>query len=138
MTTPSGDQPDWQTLVTPQILNANVIDQIANVTNTLLSSSNPFRVWGLWIRVSVSTNGTYAGGQAEMRAQLQDGAGNVLLESAVIMSAINQGQNQSLAIPLPGFTPAKFNNAYSVVLVTSVGLTNLTFRASGGMFYSQP
>jgi hypothetical protein len=138
MTSPMGDLPDWQTLVTPNVVQGNVIDQGANLTSALFSSGAPFRVWSLWVRISISTNSTYAGGQAEMRAQAQDGGGNVLLETAVIMSAANQTANQALALSLPGFTPINFGGTYSIVLVTSVGLTNLTFRASCGMFYSIP
>jgi|SRR5579859_48233 len=138
MTTPTGDLPDWQTLTAPPILPASVTDQQASLTSQILQSGTPFRVWGIWMRHSMVTNASYVAAVLEIKTQIQDGNGNVLLEVASHVVAANQTVHAELSIPVPGFTPALVGGFYQVQLVSGASATNVFYRASGGIYYSSP
>lgn len=138
MTVPMGDLPDWQTLVTPNILTASVIDQANNVNGNIFQSATPFRVWGLWVRGSAATSSTYAGGVQEIKTRLLDGFGNALLEVAFHLIAANQIAHAELAIPIGGYTPPLVAGNYTILLSTDPELANTFYKGSGGIFYSQP
>jgi hypothetical protein len=138
MTTPKGDLPDWQTFTAPPILPASVVDQAASFTSQILQSVSPFRVWGIWVRMSVCTSGAYVAAVLEMKTEIQDGNGNVLLEVACHVVAANQITHAELTMPCPGFTPANSGGFYQVQLKTDPSAANVFYRGSGGIFYSQP
>lgn len=138
MTTPLGDQPDWQTLVSPQQLAIASIDQQNNVTAAILDMVQPFRVWGVWVRQSLCTTSTYAGGVLEMTALVRDGQSHNMLEVACHIIAANQIAHAELAIPLNGFTPAPLGGHWQVNLTTSATIANMFYRASAGIYYSVP
>jgi hypothetical protein len=138
MTTPMGDLPDWQTFTAPPILPASVIDQQASLTSQILQNTVPYRVWGIWVRMSVTTAAAYAAAVLEIKTQILDGNNNVLLEVACHVVAANQTVHAELAIPCPGFTPGNTGGFYQVQLKTDPSAANVFYRASGGIFYSQP
>src|SRR5260370_21741094 len=138
MTVPRGDLPDWQTFTAPAILPASVSDIQAGSVPPILQQGTPFRVWGLWVRMSMCTNSAYVAAILEIKTQLQDGAGNVLAEVACHVTAANQTQHAELAISVPAFTPAQFGGTYVVNLVPGASAANVFYRASAGVYYSQP
>lgn len=138
MTMPAGDQPDWQTLVSPQIVVASIIDQANNLNSAIFQSTSPFRVWGVWVRGSAATAAAYAGGVQEIKTRILDGFGNAILEVAFHVIAANQIAHAELAIPLNGFTPAIAAGFYTIDLNTDPELANTFYKGSGGIFYSQP
>jgi hypothetical protein len=138
MTTPMGDLPDWQTFTAPAILPFSVSDIQASQNPVILQTGTPFRVWGLWLRMSMATNAAYVAAILEVKCQIQDGNGNVLLEVACHITAANQTVHAELAIPVPGFTPALQAGTYQVSLLTGASAANVFFRASAGVYYSQP
>lgn len=138
MTTPMGDLPDWQTLVTPQIVAATLFDQGGGVSATLRLSTSPFRVWGVWVAFRYSSNSVYAAGLGSAGVEIQDAAGNTLIAISGSVRVANQVVNGGLAIPIPGFTPQIAGVSYQVNLVTAATVANTDFRASGGIYFSVP
>lgn len=138
MTTPLGDQPDWQTLVVPQQLAVASLDQQNNITAAILDMVTPFRVWGCWVRQSMCTNAAYVAAVLEMTALLRDGQSHNLLEVACHVVAANQLAHAELSLPLNGFTPAPLGGHWQVNLTTSASTANVFYRASGGIVYSVP
>lgn len=138
MTTPMGDLPDWETLVTPQILSAAAANIGPNNIQQLLQSANPYRIWGVWISITCATSSSYALGVQTIGAQIGDGSGKPLLRVQIHITTTNQIPNQSLAIPINGYTPVLSSGFYTTNLVTDVGQANAFFRANGGILYSQP
>lgn len=138
MTTPIGDTPDWQTLVAPPILAAGQIDQPAGASFAILSLANPYRVWGVWARLSISTNASYVAAILEVQCRIQDGNGNPLLDIACHVTAANQSQHAELALAVPGFTPGNTAGSFAVQIVISASAANVFVRASGGIYYSNP
>src|SRR5260370_40768983 len=105
MTTPMGDLPDWQTLVTPPVLAFGISDIQAGLTPVILQTGAPFRVWGMWVRMSLATNAAYVAAILEVGTQIVDSNGAVLLDVASHLTAANQSQRGSKAIARPGCTP---------------------------------
>jgi hypothetical protein len=133
-----GDLPDWQTFTAPAIVAASVIDNPASTLANILISGGAFRVWGVWVRMSLCTNAAYVAAILEVKTQILDGNGNVILEVACHVTAANQSQHDSLAIPVPGFTPALNTGAYAIQLKSDASAANVFYRASGGIYWSQP
>jgi hypothetical protein len=138
MTTPQGDLPDWQAFTAPPVLVSGLSDIQANINATILQSGTPFRVWGVWVRMSMSTSAGYVAAILEIVTQIVDGNGNVLLEVACHVTAANQSQHDCLAIPVPGFTPALSSSLYAISLKTGASAANVFYRGGGGIYYSQP
>jgi len=138
MTTPIGDLPDWQTLVTPQVVPNVIFDQTGNVAALLRRSVNPYRVWGVWIAVTISTNGSYVTGTQLVDTKVQDGSAVPLLACSVRVIAALDYQVVHLAIPLPGVTPSLLGGFYDINLVTGVSSANTAYTASAGILTSQP
>lgn len=138
MTVTAGDTPDWQTLTAPQIQAASQLDQPAGAAFVIVGSPNPFRVWGVWARISVCTNASYTGGVLEIQCHILDGAGNLLLDVAVHVVAANQINHAELSLPVPGFTPGFGGGTYNVQISTTPSATNVFCRVSGGVYYSIP
>ena len=138
MTTPMGDLPDWETLVSPQILSAAAANVGPNNVQPLLASLSPYRIWGVWLSITVATAAAYAAGVQTIGAQIGDGSGKPLLRVQVHITSPDQLANQPLAIPVAGFTPILSGGFFTTNLVTDVGQTNAFFRANGGILYSQP
>ena len=138
MTTPLGDLPDWQTIVNPPILPASISNQTGGLNGTLLQSTSPFRVWGLWISALFSSNAAYAAALNNIASQIKDGAGNVLLEIDLDIRVANTAQHAELSLNIPGFTPALIGGFYTITLSTGASPANTDYRASAGLFYSVP
>ncbi len=138
MTTPIGDLPDWETLVSPNITSASFANIGAGLVDTLLSSPTPYRIWGVWIDVTVASAGAFTGGPVEWGAQIGDGSGLALIRVQRHIAVANQNNAGSLSIQLPGFTPKISSGNYTTNLITDTGITNLFTRASGGILYSIP
>lgn len=138
MTTPLGDLPDWQTLTTPQILAASILDQLPAQQAIIHGVASPFRVWGLWVRLSVATSSAYVTAVNELTAKIVDGNLAPLLEVAVHVEQAGQIAHAELAIPIPGFTPPNSGATFIVQLVSSSAPANIFYRCSGGVFYSNP
>ncbi len=138
MTTPMGDLPDWQTFTAPAILPFSVSDIQASQSPALLQSGTPFRVWGIWLRMSMSTNAAYVAAILEVVTQVIDGGNALLLELACHVTAANQSQHDAVSIAVPGFTPALVAGTYTVSLKTGASAANVFFRAGGGIYVSQP
>ncbi len=138
MTTPMGDLPDWQIPSPPGILAVATIDQQATLTTPILQMAQPFRVWGLWLRMSMSTNAAYVAAILEISCELEDGSSNALLELACHVTAANQSQHANASIAVPGFTPMPLGGFWQVNLFTGASTANVFFRASGGLYYSVP
>ena len=138
MTTPLGDLPDWQTIVNPPILPVSLAQQTGGLNGTLIQSSSPFRVWGLWISALFSSNASYVAALNNVASQIKDGAGNVLLEVDLDIRVANTAQHAELSLAIPGFTPALIGGFYTVTLATGASPVNTDYRASAGLFYSAP
>jgi len=139
MTTPMGDLPDWQTLVTPPVLAFGISDIQAGLTPVILQTGAPFRVWGMWVRMSLATVTVYVAAILEVVTQIVDSNGAVLLEVACHVTAANQSQHDSKAIAIPGYTPAAAAGpSYVISLKTGASAANVFYRGGGGIFYSQP
>lgn len=138
MTTPMGDLPDWQTLVSPATLAAAIHFQGGGLVGQILQSSAPFRVWGVWVATVFSSNGSYAAALANIATQIQDSLGNTILEAACNLRVANQISSSHLAIAVPGFTPALNAGFYQMQLATGASPVNTDYHGSGGIFYSMP
>lgn len=138
MTTPLGDLPDWQTFTAPAVQTAALIDQQASLVNPVFASVNPFRVWGVWLRLSVCTSASYVAAILELTADLSDGSSNIILELAVHVTAANQSQHEHATIAVPGWTPKPLGGDYRVNLFSSASAANVFYRCSGGIYYSVP
>lgn len=138
MTTPLGDLPDWNVLTTPNQLAIASLDQQNNITAAILDMTQPFRVWGVWVRQSLCTTAAYVAAVLEMTALVRDGQSHNMLEVACHVVAASQIAHAELAIPLPGFTPAPLGGHWQVNLTTSASTANVFYRASAGIFYSVP
>lgn len=138
MTTPIGDLPDWETLVSPNITSASFANIGAGLVDTLLTSASPYRIWGVWIDVTVASSSTFAGGPVEWGAQIGDGSGLALIRVQRHIAIASHEAGGSLSIQLPGFTPKISGGFYTTNLITDAGITNLFTRASGGILYSIP
>lgn len=138
MSTPLGDLPDWQTLVTPQILTASSFNQVGGINHTLVTSGAPFRVWGAWISAVYSSNASFVAALQNVLSELQDGFGNTLLAIVNTLRVANSVSTGQLAIPLPGWTPALSGGAYTVALVSGASALNTDYRINGGVYFSQP
>jgi len=133
-----GDLPDWQTFTAPAILPFTVSDIGASTNAVILQTGTPYRVWGIWVRMSMSTSAAYVAAILETKTQVVDGNGNVLLEVACHVTAANQTVHAELAIPVPGFTPALVGGTYITSLLSGATAANVFYRASAGIYYSQP
>jgi hypothetical protein len=138
VTTPKGDLPDWQAFTAPPVLVASSGDQPANTSLAIVTSANPFRVWGVWLRLSIATSSSYAGGVLGWEVKLLDGAGNLLLDEMVHVIAANQINRSNIAIAVPGFTPGFGGGSYNVQGSAAATLTNVFARWSAGVYYSMP
>lgn len=137
MTTPLGDQPDWQTLVTPQVVPKSIFNQQGGVNGTLFSSATPFRVWGIWISSSFSSNASFVAALQNVFTEIQDGFGNVLLAVVNTIRVANSVNVQALSLALPGVTPQVSGN-FTVNLVSGASPANTDYRVNGGIYVSQP
>jgi len=138
MTAPMGDLPDWQVPSPPGILAVATLDQQATLNTVLFQSAVPFRVWGLWLRMSMATNAAYVAAILEITTELMDGNSNGLLELACHVTAANQSQHANAAIAVPGFTPQPLGGFWQVNFFTGASAANVFFRASAGLYYSIP
>lgn len=138
MTTPKGDIPDWQTLVTPQILVASILDQGAGGAGQIIQSGSPFRIWGVWVAHRFSSNNTFVTGGGAVITAIKDGMGNALLAVESDVRVANQVTWAHNSLPVPGFTPAFNAGSYQCQLVTSAAVANTAYFASGGILYSVP
>lgn len=138
MTTPLGDTPDWQTLVTPNILAAFVQDLGGGLFDPILSLANPFRIWGAWVSFRFSSNSSYVAGLGSCEVNIQDGAGHIILLVSGSVRVASQVTNDSLSISIPGFTPGIFSGSYEIAISTASTPANTDFKASAGIYYSQP
>lgn len=138
MTTPMGDLPDWQTLVTPNILTASILDQTGGLNSRILSLSTPYRLWGVWLSYRFSTNAAYSAGLASAVNEIQDDLGNVILAISGSLRLANTATSGALSLAIPGFTPAPNAGFYNINLVSGVTPANTDFHISGGVYYSSP
>lgn len=134
----SGDLPDWTVETAPLIQNASATNQGAGGIIQLLQSANPYRIWAVWVDVSISSSSTFAGGPSTWGAQVGDGSGAALLRAQCHCATSNQNNAHGLVMPLSGYTPIKSGGLYTTNLVTDAGITNLFTRANGGILYSIP
>lgn len=133
-----GDLPDWQTLVTPAVLQAGTFDITASTTSPIISVFSPIRIWAMWLRMSISTSAAYVAAILEQVCKMQDLSGNVLFDLACHVTAANQSQHDHIVIPVSGFTPLPLGGTWGVELVTGPTAANVFSRASAGIFYSSP
>jgi hypothetical protein len=138
VTQPQGDLPDWQAFTAPPCLAASTGDQPANTSFAIVTSGSPFRIWGVWLRLSIATSSAYTGGVLGWEGKVLDGAGNILLDLMVHVIAANQINHAELAIPVPGFTPGFGGGSYNIQGITPATLTNVFARWAAGAFYSIP
>jgi hypothetical protein len=138
MTVPLGDMPDWQTQVIPNIQAASIIDQQASITAAILDLTQAFRVWGVWVRMSVCTNASYVAAVLEIASLVRDGSSHNLIEVANHVVAANQINHAELAMPVPGFTPVQLGGHWQINLTTGASAANVFYRASAGILYSVP
>lgn len=138
MTTPKGDLPDWETLVTPLMLTASQNNIGPNNNVVVHSDPAPFRVWGCWLSVSAATSSGYTSGVQTIGAQISDIGNNVLLRCQLHVFGANNTINQALAIPVNGFVSSVAAMIFQINLITDVGFTGLFFRANAGILYSKP
>lgn len=138
MTTPLGDLPDWQTIVNPPITPVSLSQQLGGLNGTLIQSTSPFRVWGLWISALFSSNAAYAAALANVSSQIKDGVGNILLEVDLDIRVANTAQHAELSLAVPGFTPAFIGGFFTITLATGASPANTDYRASAGLFISVP
>ena len=135
----SGDLPDWTVETAPNILSASFNNIAAGVVQQLFQSPNPYRIWAVWVSISVATDNIYAAGTVSTwGAQVGDGTGASLLRVQCHVSNANQVNQQALGLAVPGFTPAKSGGFYTTNLVTDVGITHVFTRANAGILYSIP
>ena len=102
MTTPIGDLPDWETLVSPNITSNSFGNIGAGLVDQLFQSVNPFRIWGAWIDVTIASGGSFTGGPVEWGAQIGDGSGLALIRVQRHVAVANQINAGSLSIAIPG------------------------------------
>ena len=139
MSTPAtGDLPDWSVLVNPNIKSASFSAIPANNSSQLFQSATPYRIWAAWISISGATSSTYAGGYFEWGARIGDGSGASLLRASLNVIAANEIADDSIALPISGYTPILSAGFFTTNFITEAGITNGFFRGSGGILYSQP
>lgn len=133
-----GDLPDWTVQTAPLINNASATNQGAGNVITLFSSLTPYRIWAVWVDVSIASGNTFAGGPSVWGAQIGDGSGAALLRVERHCAVTNQINGGVAVMPLQGYTPIQSLGAFTTNLVTDAGITQLFTRASGGILYSIP
>lgn len=137
MTTPAGDLPDWQTLVTPMIVPAAAVAVAGGGSTVIFTSPNPFRVWGMYLAAEYDSTAAFNAPNS-IGIRIQDGAlinalaMNLALEAA---STVDSGQ---LAVSVPGLTPSLHAGAYTLNLVVDPLAANTNVTARAGIYYSQP
>lgn len=138
MTVTAGDMPDWTTQTAPLVTSQSFTNQGAGQVLQLNQSANPYRIWGVWVQVSVTTIAGYAGGAQTWGAQVNDGSGIALLRAAIHVGAAGVNGEQSLSLAIPGFTPKFSAGFFTTNFVTDAGIVGLFTRASAGILFSQP
>lgn len=138
MSTPPGDLPDWQAFVAPPVLNASTIDQPASVGIALFSSAQPFRVWGVWIRLAIASSSAFVASTVEGFVKIADGFGNVLLDACAYILQPGQLNHMNNSIAVPGFTPQFGGGSYNITATAAGTAANIFMRWSAGIYYSVP
>lgn len=138
MSLTSGDQPDWQTLVTPNLQCKAVDIQSPGFLGPIFRSGSPFRVWGFWLEVFVATTSTFSAGFTGWGAKLIDGSGQILVKLTCGVIVPSYAQTKNMSLQINGFVPIIGGSGYEVDLSTDPSIGNVNGRASGGIFYSVP
>lgn len=138
MSVPLGDMPDWTVQTAPLIRNASFVNQGAGSVLQLFQSANPYRIWAVWVDVSIASGNTFAGGPSTWGAQVNDGSGAALLRAQCHCAVANQNSAHGLAFQLTGYTPVLNAGFFTTNLITDAGITQLFTRASGGILFSVP
>lgn len=134
----TGDLPDWSILVEPNI-------QIASVTNLAVTGLahihqqvTPFRVWGVWMQVTGITSAAYPAAIAFWGATMQDGAANAIIRAQIALINPSTSEVESIAIPVPGYTPILASGNYSVDVNVDALPGGMFGSVGAGIFYSNP
>ena len=138
MSSPAGDLPDWQTLVTPLVQPASQIGSGATSGLVIASFGTPFRIWGAWIAASFVTDNAYNLGVQQIDALIEDGAGNGILALPLGVSFAEQTMFDSVAIGVSGLTPVVHTGNFEVLLVVTAPGAHSFVRVSAGIYYSDP
>jgi hypothetical protein len=107
-----------------------------NTTTNLISRITPYRIWGAWINIRFSSFAAYAAGLGFVDARIQDGQGNSLLHIGAELQAASQIVNETISIPIPGFTPLITGTHYLIQVVLSAAPANCDFSAGMGVYWS--
>lgn len=138
MTAQTADLPDWSILVNPNIFSASFSAIAANNSMQLFQSAAPYRIWTAWVSVSAAAAAAYVAAYFEWGAHIGDGSGKSLLRASVNVIAAGNVVNNAISLPMNGYTPVFTAGFYTTNFITEPGVTNVFFRGSGGILYSQP
>jgi hypothetical protein len=133
-----GDLPDWSSQITPAFQNLSVNNQLSNVTTQLISSSVPFRIWGMWLTLSIASNAAWNAAGQYSGCRLIDGSGAILLNAAASVTRTQDHAEVAVALSLNGYKPLVQSSFYTVNFVTDTVPVNVFMHGSGGLFVSQP
>jgi hypothetical protein len=125
------------TPVQAPLYTASVVQIASGQTKPLLlSATDPFAIYTLWISISGATKPAFnPGTEAVQGAQIVDEEGDVLLRCQIHLSAANQSADDAISIYLAGLTLTDRQAPFEMTFVTDTGVSGFYFRASGGIYY---
>lgn len=138
MTIQTGDLPDWQTITSANFSSRSIGNQGANVTAPIIVTSNPMRLWAVWIRAVYASTAAYALGGSVIAVTITDTAGQTHLRMHFNITQAKDKDSGQLCIPMYGVPIGIVGGLYEVDLVTTVADANTALHADGGVVFSQP
>lgn len=136
--TQQADLPDWAVQQTPNALAAAAFLVTPGSQDVLVSMTQPFRVWGAWLNVSIGSTSAYPAGFAYWGAKIKDSSGVDLIRLSLSCMIASFSDTDSLFLNMQGYQVFPSGGLWKVELDTDASVGNLNGRANGGIFYTVP